>query len=115
MISLLSADELGDEPTRVAARNLHFLSIPITGAVDLTEDNARKLGEALREHEGRPVLLHCGSGNRAGALLAMEAYYVEGKDVEDAVALGKSAGLTSLEGAVRERLAAACAGQPDRC
>lgn len=104
VISLLSADELGDEAERVAARNLGFLLIPITGAVDLTEDNARKLGEALRNHEGQPVLLHCGSGNRAGALLAMEAFYVRGENVEAAIALGKNAGLTSLESAVREHL-----------
>ena len=106
MISLLSADELGDERERVATRNLGFLSIPITGAVDLTEENARKLGEALRAHEGHPVLLHCGSGNRAGALLALEAFYVEGLTVEAAIALGKNAGLTALEPAVRERLIA---------
>jgi protein tyrosine phosphatase (PTP) superfamily phosphohydrolase (DUF442 family) len=102
VISLLSADELGDEAERVAARNLGFLSIPIAGAADLTEDNARKLGEALQAHEGHPVLLHCGSGNRAGALLALEAHYAEGPTVEAAIALGKSAGLTSLEPAVRD-------------
>jgi len=105
VISLLPADELGGEAERVGARNLGFLSIPITGATDLTEDNARRLGEALHAHEGQPVLLHCGSGNRAGALLAMEAFYVEGQTVEAAISLGLSAGLTSLESAVRERLA----------
>jgi len=49
------------------------------------------------------VLVHCGSGNRVGALLALRAS-LDGADDEKALALGREGGLSSLEGVVRERL-----------
>lgn len=115
VISLLPDGELGDEAAQVTAREMTFASIPITGAADLTENNARELGALLTTHAHHPVLVHCGSGNRAGALLALSAFYVEGMRASDAISFGLSAGLRSLEPTVREILTAACAGQPDRC
>ena len=50
-----------------------------------------------------PVLVHCGSGNRVGALLALQKSQ-EGADVEAAVAYGKEGGLTRLEEHVRKLL-----------
>jgi hypothetical protein len=48
--------------------------------------------------------LHCASGNRAGALLALHAFYIEGTTKEDALARGEAAGLTNLRDAVEARL-----------
>ncbi len=50
----------------MAELGLHFVSIPVRGADDLTEANARKLGEALNAAGSKPLLLHCGSAYRAG-------------------------------------------------
>lgn len=107
VVSLLPEAESREEAVAVAALGLTFVSIPIAGADDLTEDNARKLGDVLAVPSTRPLILHCSSGNRAGALLALHAFYVEGKSVEQALALGEAAGLTKLREAVQNKLISA--------
>lgn len=91
-----------DERSQAKALGLHYISLPIDGAADLTLANAAALRQALGNGDG--VLLHCGSGNRAGALLAMIAAQHEGASKEEALALGRKAGLTSLEPQVAEKL-----------
>jgi protein tyrosine phosphatase (PTP) superfamily phosphohydrolase (DUF442 family) len=51
------------------------------------------------------VLIHCSSGNRAGALLALRAK-LDGADNESALALGVAAGATRLQDTVKNKLAA---------
>ena len=76
-----------------------------------------RLWQALQGAPGK-VLVHCSTGNRAGALMALAAH-AQGLPAADALALGKAAGLTGLEPAVRGKLglpAAACADAPGgRC
>jgi protein tyrosine phosphatase (PTP) superfamily phosphohydrolase (DUF442 family) len=60
------------------------------------------LDDVLQEIDG-PVLLHCGSGNRVGAVLALR-HSLSGASEEEAIAFGNDAGLTKLEDVVRERL-----------
>ncbi|MCH7821705.1 MAG: hypothetical protein IIA07_06780 [Proteobacteria bacterium] len=80
------------------------MELPISGLDAINVDNARKLDEMLASYEG-PVLVHCGSGNRVGAILALR-HRLSGADDEEALSYGRSAGLTGLEPVVRERLAA---------
>ena len=107
VISLLPEDESQTEAASVTTLGLHFVSIPIRGAEDLTEENARRLGDVLSAPESRPLILHCASGNRSGALLALHAFYVQGASVEQALALGEAAGLTKLRDAIEAQLRAA--------
>lgn len=92
-----------DEAAVVEELGLHYVTLPIAGKDAISFDNARKLDGLLEEYPG-PVLVHCGSSNRVGALLALRAS-LDGADDEAALALGREGGLTSLEGVVRERLA----------
>ena len=96
-----------DEAAFVEELGLHYVTLPIAGKDAISLDNARKLDGLLEEYPG-PVLVHCASGNRVGALLALRAS-LEGADNEAALALGRDGGLTSLESVVRERL-----GEGDR-
>ncbi len=112
VISLRADDEPGQawEADALMTEGVRFVRIPVHGAEDLTEEKARQLDAALAEAlaaEG-DVLLHCGSSNRVGALMALRAFYVQGKSVEEALAVGRASGLASLEPQVRERLLAAC-------
>ena len=91
-----------DEAAVVEDLGLHYVTLPIAGKDAISFDNARKLDGLLKEYPG-PVLVHCGSGNRVGALLALRAS-LDGADDEKALALGREGGLISLEGVVRERL-----------
>lgn len=94
VISLLPQTQPEADETR--ALGMSFVSIPVAGAQDLTEDNARKLADAMDGADAKPLLLHCASGNRAGALLALKAFYVDHATPEAAIALGEAAGLASL-------------------
>ncbi|MCP4204134.1 MAG: hypothetical protein GY769_19640 [bacterium] len=95
-----------DEPAWLEELGLEHVSIPVNGAAGLSEEVARELDRVLAAAE-RPVLVHCGSSNRVGAVFALRAFHVEGKSPEEALEIGLSAGVTKLEGKVREMLAEA--------
>ena len=70
-------------------------------------DQAEAVVAAIREQiwdtlGDEPTVLYCGSSNRVGALLALKAYWLDGADPEDALELGRAAGMTRLEGRVTE-------------
>jgi uncharacterized protein (TIGR01244 family) len=93
-----------DEPAVVARLGMSYVSLPVEGAAGVSYANASALDKLLAKVE-RPVLIHCSTGNRAGALLALRAK-LGGADSETALALGKTAGLKGLEPTVEQKLAA---------
>ena len=108
VINLRPDDEAGvdaEEASTVSKLGMRYVSIPVSGAADLTAENVKKLAAALSQKDALPAIVHCASGNRAAALLALKAYQIDGKSAEEALELGRSAGLTpKLEPGVRERL-----------
>ena len=103
-------DLSGDSEPGVAAQRqrhteigLTYVSIPVRGAIGVTKHNARRLADAL-ESAPRPVVVHCQTGNRVGALLALKAYHIDGVNAEQAIAFGIRCGLTRLENHVRTLL-----------
>ena len=105
VINLRRPNERGTrgEAEKVAELGMSYLSLPVDGVDGLTEENATALAVALENAE-RPVLLHCGSGNRVGALLAVKAFRLDGASPEEALEIGLAGGVTRLEPAVREIL-----------
>ncbi len=93
-----------DEPAVVEELGMKYESLPITRS-DITYESAAALDELLSSYD-EPVLLHCGSANRVGALLALRAS-ANGADDEAAIEVGRKAGLTSseLEAIVRKEFA----------
>ena len=104
VINLRPRAELGarDEAAEVLAAGLAYREITVAGAHELTEAKARELWTQLEGAQGG-VLVHCASGNRVGALLALGAA-TAGVAPEQALQFGRSAGLTGLEPRVRELL-----------
>ncbi len=92
-----------DEAAEVRAAGLAYRQIPVAGAQDLDADAARTLWQAIEAAPGK-VLVHCASGNRAGALLAIAAAGEGGMAPEQALEAGREGGMTSLEPRVREVL-----------
>lgn len=92
-----------DEATAVRDAGMAYANLPIASPADLTPEAVAAFDQLLRNAEG-PVLVHCASGNRVGALAALRAALVGGQPDEDAIAEGRRWGLGSLEGPVRERL-----------
>ncbi len=92
-----------DEPAAVQELGLAYVAFPIEGRDAINFENARELDDLIRSQNG-PVLVHCGSGNRVGALLALRASLL-GADDTASLEIGRAGGLTRLEDTVRERLA----------
>lgn len=92
-----------DEALAAEQLGLRYLMIPVTASTLDEPATYEALFEALGEAE-RPILLHCGSSNRVGALYY--AYLVAEKGVAPVEALerGKAAGMRSVE--LQERVEA---------
>lgn len=93
----------GAEAEKVRALGMAYEELPIAGAVAITGENAARLWRLVSQAEG-PVVVHCASGNRVGALLSLGAWQQGGMTARQALEFGKSAGLGSLEPQVRELL-----------
>ncbi|MCO7224901.1 beta-lactamase hydrolase domain-containing protein [Pleionea sp. CnH1-48] len=92
-----------DEKALVESLGLKYVSLPIAGASGVSKENAMLLHRVLTANEGK-TLIHCASGNRVGALLALRGFYAQNLSTEEALVLGKKAGLTRLESKVVEQL-----------
>lgn len=103
VINLCSLEETPPaEPDLVAELGMKYVSIPIRGPMDLTRDATRRLADVMDDCNNHPILIHCRSSNRVGALMTLKEFWFEGKSAEEALALGRSAGLTQLEAGVTE-------------
>jgi uncharacterized protein (TIGR01244 family) len=105
VINLRPQAEMGerDEAGEVTRAGMVYREIPVADAAGITEAKARELWTLLEQSKG-DVLVHCSSGNRVGALLAVGAATAGGETPEAALELGKRAGLTRAEPRVRELL-----------
>jgi uncharacterized protein (TIGR01244 family) len=93
-----------EERAVVESQGLRYVWVPITpDSFSLADVEA--VEKVLRDPSSGPVLLHCASSNRVGAVwAAIQAR--EGKPLDEALAAGREAGLRSpqLEAAVRRVL-----------
>ena len=108
VINLRTDGELPDpeqESTWVEGLGMKYFHIPVTGAEGLTLENTKLFAEVLSKTENYPLIVHCKSGNRVGALFALKAFHIDGKNIEEALLIGESAGLSSLASAVKKVLA----------
>lgn len=112
VISLRQDGEPGTEGERanVQASGMRFVQVPVAGADDLTEARIKEVDEAIEASEG-PVFLHCGTSNRAGSVVALRAFYFQGKSMGEALSLGQRAGMDALAPVVREKLLEKCKEQ----
>ncbi len=105
IVSARAAGELDwDEAAEAAKNGLTFISIPVPSPVtEITDEQVARLAEAMQKSK-RPILLHCGSGNRIAGLWAVYLAEHEGVPVERALELGQKAGMRSVRAAVEKRL-----------
>ncbi len=105
VISLRTPGEIDwNESEVVQSQGMEFYSIPTSGRDGVTPENAETLEQLLARLDGQPVLVHCGTSNRVGALKAVTARETEGASIEDALAQGRRWGLTGMEQTVRNLL-----------
>lgn len=94
-----------DEAQEVARLGLRYVSIPVAGPQDLSAETTARFSRELElaRAEGA-TLVHCASANRVGALVALDCGITCGAPHQEALTLGRAAGLTSLEPVVAQLL-----------
>ena len=105
VLNLQPDDELSfDEKAAVERAGMHYEQLPISGAADLKQLKILAFDNILRQHHGKKIAMHCGSGNRAGAAIALRAGWLRGRKMDTAMERGRSHGLTKLAEEVHNRL-----------
>jgi len=90
-----------DEKAVVESSGLIYRALPVAGKTGLTRENVSAFDGLLAEAKDGKVLLHCASGNRVGAMMALRARWLLGKSADEAMAIGKAAGMTGLAADVK--------------
>jgi protein tyrosine phosphatase (PTP) superfamily phosphohydrolase (DUF442 family) len=85
-----------DEPATAQRLGLEYVSVPV-GPGSMTDATLERIHGILREASGKPVFVHCGSGNRVGGALLPYLMLEHGMEEEDAVGQAMRAGLRSAE------------------
>jgi uncharacterized protein (TIGR01244 family) len=98
-----------DESALVSELGMEYYWLPIAAPADLAPENVQAFDRILDAVGDRPVLMHCSSGNRVGALFALHAGMYQGMEVEAAIERGRAHGLSGLENTVRTLLEGAAA------
>lgn len=91
-----------DEAKVVGDLGLRYVNLPWNGAGELTDQVFDRARELLNTAE-RPILMHCSSANRAGAVWIAWRALDGGLPVEDAVAEGQVVGVKSPEFVAKAR------------
>ncbi|MDQ3205865.1 MAG: protein tyrosine phosphatase family protein [Pseudomonadota bacterium] len=95
-----------DEALEAGRLGLRYVAIPVAGADDITPATVKRFSRELAQaRDAGDVLVHCGSANRAGALLALDRGFTGGLPPGEALSIGRAAGMTTLEPRVSELLA----------
>lgn len=99
-----SEDPGFDEPGLLASMNVPYRRVRVAGPAGLTAQAVKAFDAALADAGEAPTIIHCASGNRVGAMMALRAYWLHGASAEAALDVGRAYGLTTMEPAVRQRL-----------
>lgn len=95
VINLRADTEPGvkEEEAIVKAQGLEYVSVPVTPA-SFSQQQVDQVKKVLDDPKAGPILFHCGSANRVGAVwTVIEAQ--RGKSYEEAEAAGRKIGLSS--------------------
>jgi len=110
VINVRGPDELDwDEEAAVKELGMHYYNIPIvTGDTGLNADAVAQITRLVGQYKTEKILLHCASGNRASAWLAVHLVQDHSIPADSAIELAKHASLTksAIETRVREFLGA---------
>lgn len=106
VVSARGVDEVDwDEAAAVNTLGMRYFSVPMgKPLVAITDDQVAQFNEAM-QNAAKPVVLHCGSGNRAAALWAVWLVEHQGMDADKALKLAEEAGMRSMRSLAEKRLA----------
>ena len=96
-----------DEGVVVRSHGLDYHEFPVSSPADFAPARVAAFVELMARLRPRGVLVHCGSGNRVGAMFALSHAREPGVTVDAALDYGRRAGLLSLEPQIAALLRAA--------
>jgi uncharacterized protein (TIGR01244 family) len=85
-----------DEPEAIRRAGMQYVNIPV-GHDDVSDETFDRFRALMNDGERRPVLVHCTSANRVGALLIAYLVLDDGKNLDDALEIASRVGLRSDE------------------
>ena len=85
-----------DEPEVVRQAGMEYVNIPV-GHETIEDETFERFRQLMKDPERRPVLVHCSSANRVGALLIPYLVLDEGKSAGEAEEMASEVGLRSDE------------------
>lgn len=83
-----------EEAAKQAGLNYYNIPIPSTGE-SFDPDTIDQISALVQQHKDQKILLHCSSGNRASAWLAIHLNKDHNMPMDSAISLAKQVGLTS--------------------
>lgn len=105
IINLQPESELTfDERQAVESAGMTYSHLPIAGAEDLVQLKVMEFDKILRQHQNKKILIHCKSGNRVGAMVALRQGWLRGRKMDTAMERGEAHGLAGLKDEVYKRL-----------
>jgi uncharacterized protein (TIGR01244 family) len=99
VVNLRGADEQPgfDEAAAVRKLGLDYHAFPVGSPADFGPERVAAFAELVARLRPKGVLVHCGSGNRVGAMFALARAREPGISVDAALEYGRRAGLVGLE------------------
>jgi uncharacterized protein (TIGR01244 family) len=99
VINLRGSEEMDwDEAAAVEEAGLTYYQVPISGdGPGFDQSSMQRISALVKKHHQQPLWLHCSSGNRASAWLAVHLVQDHHMDIDQSVALAQKVGLTSAE------------------
>lgn len=95
VIDLRKADSIDlAHAEAVRSRRMKYVHLPMSSA-SMTNAQAKAFLEAMRQYDKDPVLIQCGSGNRAGGMYGLYYQWKTGCSVDQAMKRARQAGLRS--------------------
>ncbi len=82
------------ERGKVEQEGLTYVNLPVSGSTALSDETLIQFNKLIEKVE-KPVLIHCASGNRAGAVWANHLLS-KGATLEEAIEQGQRIGMQSL-------------------
>lgn len=108
IINLRGLDESDwDEAAAAAERGIAYYQVPVSGRdPDFDAAVIDRISSLVQQHPDQPVLVHCASGNRAAAWLAIHLVQDHALTTDAALGIARPAGLSyaPLEGKIRRFL-----------
>jgi len=102
IVNLRTAPELDwDEAGETERLGIPYVHVPFGNAEQLTDEVFEQVIASLRDRQQHPLVLHCGSANRVGAIWYAYRVLENQLSPEDAMAEAKTVGLRSPELAER--------------